>query len=147
MEFTVNVNIKASSELLAILKTLTGIKNTQVTTPTSTPTSTPAQISQPPTQQAPTSAPTQVSVPLIPIAPPVPPAQPPQTSAAEVPVAPAQTYTMDQLAVAATQLVDAGRREELISLLTQFGVQALTALPKEQYGAFATTLRQMGAKI
>ena len=139
MEFTVNVNIKASSELLAILKTLTGIKNTQVTTPTSTP----AQISQPPTQQAPT----QVSVPLIPIAPPVPPAQPPQTSAAEVPVAPAQTYTMDQLAVAATQLVDAGRREELISLLTQFGVQALTALPKEQYGAFATTLRQMGAKI
>ncbi|NMB44825.1 MAG: hypothetical protein GX998_00265 [Firmicutes bacterium] len=143
MEFTVNVNIKASSELLAILKTLTGIKNTQVTTPTSTPTSTPAQISQPPTQQAPT----QVSVPLIPIAPPVPPAQPPQTSAAEVPVAPAQTYTMDQLAVAATQLVDAGRREELISLLTQFGVQALTALPKEQYGAFATTLRQMGAKI
>lgn len=58
-----------------------------------------------------------------------------------------QTYTMEQLAVAATQLVDAGRREELVGLLGQFGVQALTALPKEQYGAFATALRQMGAKI
>lgn len=59
----------------------------------------------------------------------------------------AQTYTMDQLAVAATQLVDAGRRQELVGLLTTFGVQALTALPKEQYGAFATQLRAMGAKI
>ena len=54
---------------------------------------------------------------------------------------------MEQLAVAATQLVDAGRREELVQLLRQFGVEALTQLPKEQYGAFATALRQMGAKI
>lgn len=59
----------------------------------------------------------------------------------------AQTYTMDQLAIAATQLMDAGKRNELIGLLAQFGVQALTALPKEQYGAFATALRGMGAKI
>lgn len=59
----------------------------------------------------------------------------------------AQTYTMEQIAVAATQLVDAGRRGELVNLLAQFGVQALTALPKEQYGNFATALRQMGARI
>lgn len=59
----------------------------------------------------------------------------------------AQTYTMEQIAVAATQLVDAGRRGELVELLAQFGVQALTALPKEQYGAFATHLRAKGAKI
>ena len=58
-----------------------------------------------------------------------------------------QTYTMEQLAVAATQLVDAGRRAELVQLLAAFGVQALTALPKEQYGNFATSLRSMGAKI
>lgn len=58
-----------------------------------------------------------------------------------------QTYTMEQLAVAATQLVDAGRRSELVNLLQTFGVQALTALPKEQYGAFATQLRALGAKI
>lgn len=57
------------------------------------------------------------------------------------------TYTFDQLAVAATQLTDAGRREEVLQLLNSFGVQALTALPKEQYGAFATKLRELGAKI
>ncbi|SCL87943.1 hypothetical protein [Sporanaerobacter sp. PP17-6a] len=57
------------------------------------------------------------------------------------------SYTMEQLAVAATQLMDAGKRNELIGLLGQFGVQALTALPKKQYGAFATKLREMGAKI
>jgi hypothetical protein len=72
-----------------------------------------------------------------------------QTSPAQTPTAPAstQTYTMEQLAVAATQIVDAGRRTELVSLLNSFGVQALTALPKEHYGAFATQLRALGAKI
>jgi hypothetical protein len=59
----------------------------------------------------------------------------------------AQTYSMEQLAVAATQIVDAGRRTELVSLLNSFGVQALTALPKEHYGAFATQLRAAGAKL
>jgi hypothetical protein len=63
------------------------------------------------------------------------------------PIYPAQTYTMEQLAVATTQLVDAGRRTELLSLLSSFGVQALTALPKEQYGAFAAQLRALEAKI
>jgi len=59
----------------------------------------------------------------------------------------APEYTMEQIAVAATQLVDAGNREGLINLLQSFGVQALTALPKEQYGAFATKLRELGAKL
>lgn len=68
------------------------------------------------------------------------------TQGATVPTT-AQTYTMEQLAVAATQIVDAGRRIELVGLLNSFGVQALTALPKDQYGAFATQLRALGAKI
>lgn len=59
----------------------------------------------------------------------------------------APSYTMDQLAVASTQLVDAGRREELLQLLASFGAPALMQLPKDQYGAFATKLREMGAKI
>lgn len=66
---------------------------------------------------------------------------------AVVPVAAAPSYDMNQLAVAATQLMDAGRQPELINLLASFGVQALTQLPKEQYGNFATQLRAMGAKI
>lgn len=69
-----------------------------------------------------------------------------QTPPAPVPTT-APTYTMDQLAVAATQLVDAGKRDQLVQLLQSFGAQALLQLPKEQYGAFATKLREMGAKI
>ncbi|AYO30227.1 hypothetical protein D2962_05985 [Biomaibacter acetigenes] len=91
---------------------------------------------------SPTAVPTTPISTSQPIPEPVITPAPPTT----VPTTP-QTYTMEQLAVAATQLVDAGRRMELVALLNSFGVQALTALPKEQYGAFATKLREMGAKI
>lgn len=70
----------------------------------------------------------------------------PSPAPAAVPTA-AQTYTVEQLAVAATQLVDAGRREDVVKLNAQFGVQALTQLSKEYYGAYATELRKLGAKI
>lgn len=103
----------------------------------------------PPVQQIP-EQPTNV-VPITPVQQPVQQQPPVQQQA---PVAPPQavptstaTYTMDQLAVAATQLVDAGRRDDLLQLLASFGAQALMQLPKEQYGAFATKLREMGAKI
>ena len=54
---------------------------------------------------------------------------------------------MDDLARAAIPLMDAGGQQALVGLLSQFGVSALPELPKEQYGAFATALRGMGAKI
>lgn len=44
-------------------------------------------------------------------------------------------------------LMDSGRQADLQGLLKTFGVEALPALPKEQYGAFATALRGMGAQI
>lgn len=72
-----------------------------------------------------------VSVPIAPIA----------------PVAPPCTYTIEQIQTACAPLMDAGKQQELINLLSQFGVQSLPQLPKEQYGAFATALRGMGAKI
>lgn len=43
--------------------------------------------------------------------------------------------------------MDAGRIGELQGLLQQFGVPALTQLPTEHYGEFATRLRALGAKI
>jgi hypothetical protein len=43
--------------------------------------------------------------------------------------------------------MDAGKTADLQALLKSFGVQALTQLPKEQYGAFATALRGLGARI
>lgn len=79
-------------------------------------------------------------------APAQPMVQPTAPVAQAVPTA-APSYTMEQLAVAATQLVDAGQRDNLVALLGQFGVQALNVLPKEQYGNFANALRGMGAKL
>jgi len=81
----------------------------------------------------------------VPVTPPPAQQQPaPQQSAVPTSVA---TYSMDQLAVAATQLVDQGKRDALLQLLSSFGAQALTQLPQEQYGAFATKLRELGAQI
>jgi hypothetical protein len=90
----------------------------------------PAQQPQAPVQQSPYP---QQSAPAMQPAPAVPTTQ--------------QGYTLEQLAVAATQINDAGRRQDLINLLAAFRVPALTELPKEQYGNFATQLRAMGAKI
>ncbi|MBL4937628.1 hypothetical protein JK636_18085 [Clostridium sp. YIM B02515] len=74
------------------------------------------------------------------------PVQTVPTQGVSVPTS-AQSFTMEQLAVAATQLVDAGHQAELVRLLSSFGVQTITALSKEQYGAFVTELRSLGAKI
>lgn len=63
------------------------------------------------------------------------------------PVAAAPAYSIDDLARAAAQLMDAGKQQQLIALLGQFGIQSLGALPKERFGEFATALRQMGARI
>ena len=75
--------------------------------------------------------------PELPVAPP----------AAVVPTAATPTYTYEDLARAAAPLMDAGKTPELQALLRSFNVQALTQLPKDQYGAFATALRGMGARI
>lgn len=118
--------------------------------PAQMPGQTPVQIATP--QGAapatiPATQPPYFPQPPIPVSAPVPAPMPVAPApATTVPTTP-QTYTLEQLAVAATQLVDAGRRTELVGLLGSFGVQALTALPKEQYGNFATQLRAMGAKI
>ena len=64
-----------------------------------------------------------------------------------VPVAGAPTYTLDQISRAGASLVDAGKMQQLLELLGRYGVQAVTQLQPEQYGAFATELRALGAQI
>ena len=71
-------------------------------------------------------------------------------SAASAPVSvptSAKEYTADDLARAAIPLLDAGGQQALLNLLAQFGVQGIPQLSKDQYGAFATALRGLGAKI
>ncbi|WP_188732770.1 hypothetical protein [Oceanobacillus neutriphilus] len=88
-------------------------------------------------QQAPQSVPTQQA--------PVQQQQAPQQQQT-VPTTPT-SYTQDQLAVAAQHLMDQGKQNDLFGLLNQFGVQALTQLPQDQYGNFATKLRELGANL
>ncbi len=74
-------------------------------------------------------------------------AAPGNTPAPAVPVAGAPTYTLDQISRAGASLVDAGKMQQLLELLGRYGVQAVTQLKPEQYGAFATELRGLGAQI
>lgn len=85
---------------------------------------------------------------------PAPPTMPtinPATESAQVTPQPvptaAPTYTLDAIAKAGATLVDAGKMEALCSLLAKYGIAAITALDPSQYGAFATELRALGARI
>ena len=75
-----------------------------------------------------------------------PQAQNPVPAASAVPTS-QPVYTMDDLSKAAMILMDSGRIADLQQLLASFGVSSLPDLPKDQYGAFATALRGMGAQI
>lgn len=69
------------------------------------------------------------------------------TEAAVVPTT-APTYTLMELSNAAKAICDTGKVEKIRALITDhFGVKALTELPPERYGEFATAIRAMGAKI
>lgn len=97
-------------------------------------------------QQVPVTPPNQQPAP---VAPPVqqpgpaatvtPPAQPVPTTA--------PSYTLDDLTRAAIPLMDSGKQPELLQLIRSFGVEALPTLQPDQYGAFATALRGLGAQI
>lgn len=111
-----------------------------------------APVAPAPVQTAPTPAP--VAAPAPAPTPAAPPVTPMPTAAAPAPAVPvtavpvtAPTYTLDQIAKAGANLVDAGKMEQLLALLTKYGVQAVTQLAPDQYGAFATELRALGAQI
>lgn len=62
-------------------------------------------------------------------------------------MATAPKYTVEQIMAAGATLMDAGKANDLINLLHSFGVQAVMELKPEQLGAFATAMRDLGAKI
>lgn len=75
------------------------------------------------------------------------PAPAPVAPVVSVPIAKPQEYTTDQLASAGVALMDQGKEAEIFQLFDQFGVQMMTQLAPEQYGAFAQGLRALGAQI
>ena len=121
---------------------------TAMPTATSAQMPTAQQVQQNPLPQAqpmPTMTPAPMQNPM----PQIPAAQPMQTpSPAPMPVQTApQTYTVEQLGLAARPLVETGRREELVALLTEFGVPSVAAIPEDRRADFAARLRAMGGQI
>lgn len=111
-----------------------------------------APVSPAPVTPTQTPAPTATPPVAPPVAAPAPTAgqtsaAPGNTPAPTVPVTGAPTYTLDQISRAGASLVDAGKMQQLLELLGRYGVQAVTQLQPEQYGAFATELRALGAQI
>lgn len=159
------VTIKVEApDLVAALMRLAAAVNpdpnilTSDTTRPQIPAAAPAPISSPVASQLPVTAPvtapaapapvTPPPAPSAPVTPPAPaPAPAPQTAAPVMPMAGAPTYTLDQISKAGAALVDAGKMEPLLALLTKYGVQAITQLQPAQYGVFATELRALGAQI
>ena len=149
----INVNFDSLDEMLHFANRLAGLgqadpaplqENTPVVPVTPAPQAPVVPISQAHVQQPVAVAPVMAAMVL-----------PSQQAAATVAIppqtAPVQTatpsYSMDDLTNAAVMLMDSGRQADLLNLLAQFGVEALPALPREQYGAFATALRGLGAQI
>lgn len=59
------------------------------------------------------------------------------------------TITLEALSTACGRYAVAGdaQRQQILGLMQQFGVNAMTALSPEQYGAFAAKLREIGVPV
>lgn len=93
-----------------------------------------------PVTKATTAAPAQA--PVTPQTPVTPQAPVTQQAPTQMP-----TYSIDQIAVGAIQLKDAGRLGEFQQLLARFGVAALTQLQPAQLPEIAAELQKMGVKL
>lgn len=139
--FTLDVNIHLPAAVLDFLERLS--TGHAVSGPAVPAASVPAPAAQP------SPAPVPVTpVPVAqPAAAPAPVAQPAPAPAPAAAPTTARAFRFEDIQLAATSLCDTGKRAEVLALLAKYGIQALSALPAEQYGAFATELRGLGAKI
>ncbi len=58
-----------------------------------------------------------------------------------------KVYTMDELAIAATGLMDKGKTNDLMALINSFNIASLVELPQDRYNDFALKLRELGGDI
>lgn len=144
--FTAAVNALAGALAAKINTTCNNAAVVQSIAPV-TPTTVPATPGAP---AMPIGVPTAAAAPVqnVPTAvPAVPTAPAPAAPApAAVPTS-APTFTMEQISRAGTMLIDMGKMNDLMALLTRHGVAAITQLKPESYGAVATELRALGAQI
>ena len=86
-------------------------------------------------------------VPTVAPAAPVIPNVPAATAITPAPTAAPTPVSFDVIVAAGSQLLEAGRMNDLTAVLGSFGVQALTQLKPEQYPDVAAALRGLGAQI
>ena len=116
---------------------------------------TPAPTQTPTPMPTPTPAPTPAQMFAQPTPAPMPQAQPmaqpvavPVQTPAPMPTQTApQTYSVTELGLAARPLMENGRQQELIALLTEFGVPSVAAIPENRRADFAARLRALGGQI
>lgn len=146
--FTITINGNTVAELYsnmeALLKTRPNapvgqnpVNPTVATVPSALPSPAGAPVATTPT--APTVPTMDQAAIQQPIANPIPAASVVPTSA--------PTYTLEQLAHAGAALAQNGKMEQALALLAKYGIQMVNQLKPEQYGAFATELRALGARI
>lgn len=153
----IHINISAS-DLVEAARLLSQTRTGQMpaTLTTNTPVPNPPVQAAPVTQVAPatmqvthvptTSAP--VTPPQTPVAQPMPTVNVPTAPVAQpTPTANVPSYTMDELAKAGAVLAQQGKMAELQGLLAKYAIGTIMELDKGLYGAFATDLRGLGAKI
>lgn len=58
-----------------------------------------------------------------------------------------QTYSVQELGLAARPLMENGRQQELIALIAEFGVPSIAAIPENRRTEFAARLRSLGGQI
>ena len=98
--------------------------------------------------------PVVLPMPQQPVVQPQPMMQPPQTMpmqqpVMQPPVTGAPGYTAEQISRAGAELVqtDPTKMQALLAMLQQFGVATIQMLKPEQFGAFASALRSLGARL
>lgn len=157
----ITIKVEAPDLVAALMRLAAAVNpDPNVLTPDTTrpqmPAAAPAPIASPVASHPPVTAPVTAPAVPAPAVPPVAAPAPPMATSAgpaapapapTIPVTGAPTYTLDQISKAGAALVDAGKMEPLLALLTKYGVQAITQLQPTQYGIFATELRAIGAQI
>ena len=150
--FEINVTIHCPDLVAAaqLLAKCTGTAAPAAPAPVVAHTAPALQAAAPVQPQHPATNPTVTAGPTIPstICPSEAPA-PAVTAPATVPLAQAPTFTLAEISKAGADLIGAnpGLLPKVNELLAQYGIQTLDKLKPDQFGAFATALRGLGAKI
>lgn len=143
----IKVQLSATDDLIAAMRNLAAALDGENLKPAAKAgaSAASAPIAQPATPMAPVNpTPAQVTQPTA-----TPATMPPIAETTAAPAVPtsAPQYTLDMIATAGSALIDAGKMDQLMGLLGKFGVESLTELAPESYGAVANELRALGAAI